>query len=204
MIIGLAAVALLAGCTSARHDPARTTGTATPSPSTPHASTRSMPPSTHKSTPKPVPTGPIRVGPVKAVEGDCPYISVTDAATKEGNRIDKHFVLMARGKVVGCRFLFWTDAYAVLEITKQTYVSADAAYNAMVRIGKRGANFHGVQDLVPGVDGILYQTTFYDVDGPTDWACTFATGRTVVTVKTAQNNVEFNARAIAKAIAPKF
>ncbi|HEY2985486.1 MAG TPA: hypothetical protein VGJ38_15115, partial [Jatrophihabitantaceae bacterium] len=76
--------------------------------------------------------------------------------------------------------------------------------NAMVRIGKRGANFHGVQDLVPGVDGILYQTTFYGVDGPTDWACTFATGRTVVTVKTAQNNVEFNARAIAKAIAPKF
>ena len=200
MIIGLAAVVLLAGCTSARHDPARTTGTAAPRPST----------STHKSTakptpkPKPTPTGPIPVGPVKAVGGDCPYISVTDAATKEGNRIDKHFVLMARGKVVGCRFLFWTDAYAVLEITKQTYASADAAYNAMVRIGKRGANFHGVQDLVPGVDGILYQTSFYEADGPTDWACTFATGRTVVTVKTAQNNVEFNARAIAEAIAPKF
>jgi len=201
MIIGLAAVALLAGCTSAQRDPAQTTGTARPNPSTPHPST-----STAKATPKPkpTPTGPIPVGPVKAVEGDCPYISVTDAATKEGNRIDKHFVLMARGKVVGCRFLFWTDAYAVLEITKQTYASADAAYNAMVRIGKRGANFHGVQDLVPGVDGILYQTTFYEVDGPTDWACTFATGRTVVTVKTAQNNVEFNARAIAKAIAPKF
>jgi hypothetical protein len=203
MIIGLAAVALLAGCTSVQQDPVRTTGTATP-----HPSTSSAPASTHKSTPKPkpkpTPTGPIPVGPVKAVEGDCPYISVADAATKEGNRIDKHFVLMARGKVVGCRFLFWTDAYAVLEITKQTYASADAAYNAMVRIGKRGANFHGVQDLVPGVDGILYQTSFYEVDGPTDWACTFATGRTVVTVKTAQNNVEFNARAIAKAIAPKF
>ncbi|HYU03839.1 MAG TPA: hypothetical protein VEL02_08365 [Jatrophihabitantaceae bacterium] len=200
MIIGLAAVALLVGCTSAHH-PAQTTGTATSHPPMSHAST-----STAKATakPTPTPTGPIPVGPVKAVEGDCPYISVTDAATNEGNRIDKHFVLMARGKVVGCRFLFWTDAYAVLEITKQTYASADAAYNAMVRIGKRGANFHGVQDLVPGVDGILYQTTFYEVDGPTDWACTFATGRTVVTVKTAQNNVEFNARAIAKAIAPKF
>ncbi len=201
MIIGLAAVALLAGCTSRQPDPAQTTGTATSHPPMSHAST-----STAKATakPTPTPTGPIPVGPVKAVEGDCPYINVTDAATKEGNRIDKHFVLMARGKVVGCRFLFWTDAYAVLEITKQTYASADAAYNAMVRIGKRGANFHGVQDLVPGVDGILYQTTFYEVDGPTDWACTFATGRTVVTVKTAQNNVEFNARAIAKAIAPKF
>jgi len=201
MIIGLAADALLTGCTSAQHDPGPTTGTATSHPSTPRPST-----STAKATPKPTPapTGPLPVGPVKAVEGDCPYISVTDAATKEGNRIDRHFVLMARGKVVGCRFLFWTDAYAVLEITKQTYASADAAYNAMVRIGKRGANFHGVQDLVPGVDGILYQTTFYEIDGPTDWACTFATGRTVVTVKTAQNNVEFNARAIAKAIAPKF
>lgn len=202
MIIGLAAVAVLAGCTSAQQDPVPATATTTPHPSTPHPSPTSAPASTHKSTPKPVPTGPIAVGPVKAVEGDCPYISVADAATKEGNRIDKHFVLMARGKVVGCRFLFWTDTYAVLEITKQTYASADAAYNAMVRTGKRGANFHGVQDLVPGVDAI--QTTFYEVDGPTDWACTFATGRTVVTVKTAQNNVEFNARAIAKAIAPKF
>jgi hypothetical protein len=199
MIIGLVAVALLAGCTSAPRDPGPTTGSATPG-----TATSSAPVSTHRPAPKPTPTGPIEVGPVTAVEGDCPYISVADASTKEGNRIDKHFVLRAGGKVVGCRFLFWTDAYAVLEITKQTYATADAAYNAMVRTGKGGANYHGVQDLVPGVDAILYQTRFYEADGATDWACTFAKGRTMVTVKTAQNNVEFNARDIAAAIAEKF
>jgi hypothetical protein len=122
----------------------------------------------------------------------------------EGNRIDKHYVLMAHGKPVGCRFMFWTDAYAVLEITRQTYRSADAAYNAMVRTGQRGGHYHGVHGLVPGIDAMLYQTTFYPPDGPTDWACTFAKGTVVVTVKTSQNNVEFNARNLAATIAPRF
>jgi hypothetical protein len=61
--------------------------------------------------------------------GDCPYLSVTSASTKEDSRIGKHYLLMPRGKPVGCRFLFWINAYAVLEITKRTYASADAAYN---------------------------------------------------------------------------
>ena len=199
MIVGSATAALLAGCSgcaAANHDPAQTDPTRT--------TTQTITQKAPRSTPTSVPTGPIAVGPVKAIEGDCPYISVSDASTKEGNRIDKHYVLKARGKTVGCRFMFWTDAYAVLEITKRTYANADAAYNAMVRIGQRGANYHGVKGLVPGVDAILYQTRFYAPDGATDWACTFAKGTSVVTVNTAQNNVEFNARDIAKTIAPKF
>lgn len=196
MIVGCVAAALLAGCAGTNHDPAQTDPT--------HTTTQTITRNAPRSTPASVPTGPIAVGPVKAVEGDCPYISVTDASTKEGNRIDKHYVLTAHGKTVGCRFMFWTDAYAVLEITKRTYANADAAYNAMVRIGQRGANYHGVKGLVPGVDAILYQTRFYAPDGATDWACTFAKGTSVVTVNTAQNNVEFNARDIAKTIAPRF
>ena len=195
VILGLAAGVALAGCSST-NDPAATDVTRT--------STQTLTASASRSTPKSEPTGPIATGPIKAVEGECPYISVTDASTKEGNRIDKHYVLMARGKPVGCRFMFWTDAYAVLEINKRTYASADAAYNAMVRIGRRGGSSHGVKGLVPGVDAVLYQTRFYEPDGESDWACTFAKGKTVVTVNTAQNNVEFNAREIARTIAPKF
>ena len=199
MIVGGATAALLAGCigcAAVNHDPAQIDPTRT--------TTQTITQKAPRSTPTSVPTGPIAVGPVKVVEGDCPYISVTDASTKEGNRIDKHYVLKAHGKTVGCRFMFWTDAYAVLEITKRTYANADAAYNAMVRIGQRGASYHGVKRLVPGVDAILYQTRFYAPDAATDWACTFAKGTSVVTVNTAQNNVEFNARDIAKTIAPKF
>jgi hypothetical protein len=196
MIFGLAACAVVTGCASTTSDPGATDTTRT----TTQTVTRTAP----RSTPKAGPTGPIAVGPIKAVEGECPYLSVTDASTKEGNRIDKHYVLMAQGKPVGCRFMFWTNGYAVLEITKRTYASANAAYNAMVRIGQRGGNPHGVKGLVPGVDAMLYQTRFYEPDGATDWACTFAKGTTVVTVNTAQNNVEFNAREIARTIAPKF
>jgi hypothetical protein len=54
------------------------------------------------------------------------------------------------------------------------------------------------------VDGVLYQTAFNPPDERLDWACSFATGDTVVTVKTDQKNVSFNARNIAKTIAPKF
>ncbi len=195
MIVGLAAAALLAGCDGGQHEPARTST---------HTTTQTLTKTAPRSTPRNEPTGAIPDGRISTVESDCPYLSVTDASTEEGNRIDKRYVLMARGKVVGCRFMFWTDAYAVLEITKHTYASSDAAYNAMIRIGQRGGNSHGVKGLVPGVDAMLYQTRFYAVDGATDWACTFAKGTTVVTVKTAQNNVEFNAREIAKSIAPKF
>ncbi len=194
MIVGFATAALLVGC-GGRHEPVQIST---------HTTTQTLTKTAPRSTPIAEPTGARPDGPITTVEGDCPYISVPDASTREGNRIDKHYVLTARGKVVGCRFMFWTDAYAVLEITKHTYASADAAYNAMIRIGQRGGNSHGVKGLVPGVDAMLYQTRFYAVDGATDWACTFAKGTTVVTVKTAQNNVEFNARDIAKAIAAKF
>ena len=120
-VTGFAVAGMLAGCASSGPDTSPTV----------------VVPTVTKTPPRlplhPVPTGPRDAGPVTAVEGDCPYLSVSDASTKEGNRIDKHYVLVARGKPVGCRFMFWTNAYAALEITSQTYADADSAYNAMVR-----------------------------------------------------------------------
>jgi hypothetical protein len=92
----------------------------------------------------------------------------------------------------------------VLEITSTRFRSAIFAYNAMVRLGQSGTNQIPVHDLLPGVDGVLYQTAFNPPDEGLDWACSFATAGTVVTVETDQKNVSFNARNIAKTIAPKF
>jgi hypothetical protein len=155
-------------------------------------------------TPTPTPTGAIDAGPVSAVAGDCPYLDVPTAQDEEGNRIGSTVVLKAGGRVVGCRFSYYYDNHVVLEITSVRFRSATFAYNAMVRLGQAGSHQIPVRGLAPGVDGVLYQTTFNPPDGNLDWACSFATGDTVVTVKTDQKNVSFNARNIAMTIAPKF
>lgn len=163
--------------------------------------THSLPPAT-PSTPKN--TAAINPGPTTAVPADCPYIDIPTAQDLEGNRIADHWVLRAGGKVVGCRFQFWTNDHAVLEITSERFHTPTDAYNAMVRTGQRGHNIEGAKNLVPGVDGVLYQTTFYAPDGNNDWACTFAKGPVVVTVKTDQDNTSQNARNLATAIASRF
>jgi hypothetical protein len=159
---------------------------------------------TRTPTPTPLPTGAIDVGPVSAVAGDCPYLDVPTAQDEEGNRIGATVVLRAGGRTVGCRFSYYYDGHPVLEITSARFRSATLAYNAMVRLGQSGTHQIPVHDLMPGVDGVLYQTAFNPPDERLDWACSFATGDTVVTVKTDQKNVSFNARNIAKTIAPKF
>ena len=159
---------------------------------------------TRTPTPAPLPTGAIDVGPVSAVAGDCPYLDVPTAQDEEGNRIGAIVVLRAGGRTVGCRFSYYYDGHPVLEITSARFRSATLAYNAMVRLGQSGTHQIPVHDLIPGVDGVLYQTAFNPPDERLDWACSFATGDTVVTVKTDQKNVSFNARNIAETIAPKF
>ena len=159
---------------------------------------------TRTPTPSALPTGAIDVGPVSAVPGVCPYLDAPTAQDDEGNRIGATVVLRVDGRTVGCRFDYYYDGHPVLEITSARFRSTILAYNAMVRLGRSGTNQIPVQDLIPGVDGVLYQTAFNPPDGRLDWACSFATADTVVTVKTDQKNVSFNARNIAKTIAPKF
>jgi hypothetical protein len=136
-------------------------------------------------------------------EATCPYISTQSAADTEGNRIYRTTVITS--DPAGCRFYFWCcDYHAVMDIVPRTFASPLEAYNAMVRTGRAGSNAIGVKALVPGVSAVLYQTKFYGPDGPTDWACTFAKGATMVTVHTNQNDVSFNAKQLAALIAPRF
>lgn len=137
-------------------------------------------------------------------EAACPYISTQNAADTEGNRIYRTTIITSTHPT-GCRFYFWCcDFHAVMDIVPRTFASPLEAYNAMVRTGEAGSNAIGVTTLVPGVSAVLYQTKFYGADGATDWACTFATGTTMVTVHTNQNDVSFNARQLAALIAPRF
>jgi hypothetical protein len=187
----LAAAALLSACGSQAPDVVDTTVV--------HTTVTTRTP-----TPTSVPTGAIAPGPVTAVPGDCPYLDVPTAQDEEGNRIGRTVVLRAGGRTVGCRFSYFYDSHVVLEITSARFRSPTLAYNAMVRLGKAGTNPIPAPNLVPGVDAVLYQTSFNPPDGNLDWACSFATGDTVVTIKTDQKNVSFNARNIARTVASRF
>ncbi len=137
-------------------------------------------------------------------EGPCPYIATQDAADTEGNRIYRTTTITALHPV-GCRFYFWCcDYHAIMDIVPQTFGTPTDAYNAMVRTGEAGTNVTGIASLVPGVSAVLYQTKFYGPDGATDWACTFAKGKIMITVHTNQNDVSFNAKQLAQLIAPRF
>ena len=137
-------------------------------------------------------------------EATCPYISTQDAADTEGNRIYRTTVLTTLHPA-GCRFYFWCcDYHATMDIVPRTFATPTEAYNAMVRTGQAGSNLTGIDSLIKGVSAVLYKTKFYGPDGPTDWACTFAKGKVMVTVNTNQNDVSFNAKQLAKLIAAKF
>lgn len=137
-------------------------------------------------------------------EGTCPYISNQDAADTEGNRIYRT-TLVTTLHPVGCRFYFWCcDYHATMDIVPRTFATPTDAYNAMVRTGQAGSSVTGIDSLIKGVSAVLYQTKFYGPDGATDWACTFAKGKVMVTVNTNQNDVSFNAKSLAQLIAPKF
>lgn len=199
-------LALLAACSSSGSP--ESTGTT-------HTTTQTI--TTHRppSTAKPAPFTPAPARTVVGLppgqqpprgekEGPCPYISTQDAADTEGNRIYRTTVLTTLHPV-GCRFYFWCcDYHATMDILPRTFGTPTEAYNAMVRTGEAGANVQGIPALIKGVSAVAYQTKFYGPDGATDWACTFAKGKVMVTVNTNQNDVSFNAKQLAKMIAPKF
>jgi hypothetical protein len=134
-------------------------------------------------------------------EADCPYINAQDAEDLEGNRVGK--VTTVSTVPVGCNFYFaYGDGHVTLQIQIQNFKSQVEAYNAMVATGGTGAI--GVPGLVPGIDAVLYQTTFYAPDGNQDWACAFATKLLIVIVKTDQKSPSLNARRVCQEIAPKF
>jgi hypothetical protein len=165
-----------------------------PSPST------STPPPATSAKPKPTPT-PHR--PVREIDGTCPYMATQDLADKVGSRVGRTTVLTSTPR--GCRFyLPFGDFHAVAQITAKTYTDPLTAHNAMVRSAEKGSQPSGIPFLAPGTEGILYRTSFYPPDGDRDWACIFRKDRTVVTVKTDQNDTSFNAKQIAIAVSRKF
>lgn len=135
----------------------------------------------------------------------CPFVDTQQAVAAEGNRVSRITNLYTGSRLTGCRYYFWCcDFHATMEFTTAQYATPTAAYNAMVRTGKAGGEATGAPGIAPGVDGILYRTSFYQPDGPTDWACSFAAGRTVVTVKTDQNDTSRDALNLATLLAPHF
>jgi len=105
-----------------------------------------------------------------------------------------------------CRFYFdtaWGAPRMTLQTTTKVYPDANTARNAMIKTGEAGGNVDGEPGLAPGVDGVVFQTSFYPPDGAKDWACAFAKGDIVVTVNTDQTQSSFYALSIAKLIAPR-
>jgi hypothetical protein len=138
-------------------------------------------------------------------EQSCPYIANQDAADLEGDRVYRSAIITTT-KPVGCRFYFWASPFeAIGDIVPTTFATAMQAYNAMVATGHAGLDVEGVKSLIPGVDAVLYKTSFFGDDGANaDWACAFANGRVMVVVHTQQTNVSYDAREFAAAVAAKF
>jgi hypothetical protein len=144
-------------------------------------------------------------------ERRCPYIASTpdenptvNVADLEGDHVYRTTVLTAMNPV-GCRFYFYSGPYeAITEISTHRYSSAVEANNAMVLTAQRGRQAEGHQNIVPGVNAVVFQTHFFGPDGAADWACAFAKGSVLVVVRTQQDNVSYNALQLAVAIAPKF
>jgi hypothetical protein len=193
-VLLVAAAALTACHSSATHSAGTRTSSRPLSPST------SSPPPATPAKPKPSPT-PRR--PVREVDGTCPYIATQDLADMVGSRVGRTTILTSTPE--GCRFyLPFGDFHAVAQITGKTYPDALTAHNAMVRTAEEGSQPIGIPSLAPGTEGILFRTSFYSPDGAADWACIFRRGRTVVTVKTDQNDTSFNAKEIAIAVSRRF
>jgi hypothetical protein len=206
LVLPLAA-GLLAGCTSGSktvsHD-STVTSTVT--------RTRPAPTPSFKPTPAaavaPLPPGST---PAKGeVEKACPYIVSSQEqgdnslADLEGDRVYRTTVLTTMTPV-GCRFYFWSGPWeAIAEIATHRFATAQDAHDAMILISQTGKQVQGYPAFLPGIDAISYRTKFFGPDGPDDWACVFAKGKTVVTVRTQRTDTSLNARLIAKQIAPKF
>jgi len=142
--------------------------------------------------------------PAGETEKPCPYIGNSTVAGIEGDHVYRTVVLDTM-KPVGCRFYFYAPPYeAIADIEPMTFANPTLAYNAMVATGEAGTGVLAAKNIIPGVDGITYQTTFFGPDHGTDYACTFAKDNVMVIVHTQQDNVSYNAKALAAAVAAKF
>lgn len=146
------------------------------------------------------------------VERACPYIASTpqqdpkrNVADIEGDHVYRTTVLTGLTPV-GCRFYFYAEPYeAIADIVPRTFDSAVAAHNAMVLTAQRtGSEASGRPDIVPGVDAVLFRTTFFGPDGARDWACAFAKGKVMVVVHTQRTDQSVSALELARAIASRF
>lgn len=209
LVLAVPIALALTGCTSGSPDKAKTTTRDVTVHSTTTATTQAPP----AFAPPPAKTlAPLtpgqRPGP-RALEKTCPYIlssqdqGPNSLADLEGDRVYRTTVLTSM-KPVGCRFYFYAPPYeAIAEIATRPFPSAVDAHNAMVLTGQAGTEVEGKPDIVKGVDGVLYRTKFFGPDGARDWACVFAKGKLMVTVRTQRTDTSLNALLIAQAIAPK-
>jgi hypothetical protein len=149
-------------------------------------------------TPTPTPTA-APTAPVAEVAGTCPYITNADVQQIEGDRVGRSVLL--NSTPVGCRFFFAYDTNAIVfEITVATYPTATAAFNAMV------LSSNGHPELVTDADiGDGGSVAFLaPLQGVNTWQCSFTKGVHLITAHTRQPDPSFNARALARALAPKF
>ncbi|MCW2529181.1 MAG: hypothetical protein JWM76_4041 [Pseudonocardiales bacterium] len=203
------AVMGLAGCSGssggARSTASGSTGSAGSAPApglaggdgeTSAAASTATPTATPTSTPTPTATP---TAPVVEVAGDCPYISNADVQQIEGDRVG-HSVLL-NSTPVGCRFYFAYDAKAIVfELTVTTYPTATSAFNAMVLSAKDHPEL--VTDTDIGDGGSV--AFLAPLQGVNTWQCSFTKGVHLITAHTRQPDPSFNARSLARSLAPKF
>lgn len=180
--------------------------------------TLSRPAATTSGTPTNAPARPARTtGPLpqpsKVVtrRGACPYIDTVTAQNLNGSRIDPRKNQIITTSPVGCRFFALNAAgygqharagRPEIEISTARYRTSADAQQGMVRTALKGTDINPVK--VARHAGAQFRTRFNPGDGAQDWACTFATGTLVVTVKTDRTDLALNAVNIATAIAAKF
>jgi len=159
---------LLGGCTKSHPVATDTTVTQTVT------HTRSAPPGTAVPVHTVAPLSPGQAPAKGEVEKPCPYIhsNFTDGtpnvADLEGDRVYRTTVITTTNPV-GCRFYFWASPYeAVADILTQRFPSAAQAQAAMLATARAGRSAENVPNLVPGVNGAAYQTSFFGPDGGRD------------------------------------
>ena len=119
----------------------------------------------------------------------------------EGNRIG--LVTTFGPTPTTCRFYFrYRDHHAVLEIAPHRYPSATDAFNSMVLMSRRGTEVFTA--AITPVPIVAYRVSFYEPDGAADWGCSFATGATMVSIRTDQTNTSRDCVDVATAIAAAF
>jgi hypothetical protein len=193
----VAAILLLAGCTSAATTVVDSSVTRT-----------------ETITPSAAATGPLDTRPIVAQDAaTCPLLSFQDAASIGGMRLAHLQILRQGSATVGCRFFAISSGplaqsehlhgQDVLEITSARYASALTAHNALARLAGTGTD-PAQYTIAPGVVGVAFRATFDPGDGDRDWAIAFAKNTALVVVRTATTVTSYNALQLAQAVVGKF